>query len=88
MRRRKICFQPGEEEMKEDIIPERIAIRYTDDPMFGGPSTVVAFHGEEEETVFSFYMDELSFSKKELEGLTIREMRALKHRKDVSYLRS
>lgn len=37
---------------------------------------------------FSFYDDELSFSKSELIGLTVDEARTLHHKKDVAYLQS
>jgi hypothetical protein len=43
---------------------------------------------DEQEKLFSFYADELSFSSKELVGLTADEARDLKVKKDTAYLRS
>ena len=38
--------------------------------------------------VFSFYSDEIHFSECELIGLTAKQARDLKYRKDLEYLRS
>jgi hypothetical protein len=38
--------------------------------------------------LFSFYPDEIRFDEGELIGLTEFEAHALRHRKDVAYLRS
>lgn len=38
--------------------------------------------------LFSWYVDELRFSKDELIGLTVDEARALFHKRDVAYLQS
>ncbi len=40
------------------------------------------------EKLFSFFDDEISFSKRELIGLTADEASQLYHQKDVAYLRS
>ena len=36
--------------------------------------------------VFQFYSDEISFSERELVGLTIDEMKQLRFKKDVAYI--
>ena len=38
--------------------------------------------------LFHYYPDELSFTSRELLGLTEQEARALRHAKDVEYLQS
>ena len=38
--------------------------------------------------LFTYYPDELSFTSRELIGLTEQEARALRHAKDVEYLQS
>lgn len=38
--------------------------------------------------LFTFYDDELYFSEREFEGLTVEQAHDLKHRKDVAYLQS
>jgi hypothetical protein len=55
------------------------------DPM---PEVVVRVDGGEERTLFSYYPDELSFRAAEFVGLTVDEALALRHRRDVAYLRS
>lgn len=56
------------------------------DPM---PEVWAKFEGEtEEQKLFSFYPDEISFSPGEFIGLTRTEAGRLFHRKDVEYLRS
>ncbi len=54
-----------------------------------GRVTVVATLGSGEEIeLFTYFVDELSFARDELVGLTVTEARTLCHRKDVSYLQS
>ena len=55
------------------------------DPM---PKVAVTFDDGKEETLFSFYPDELSFSEREFIGLTRDQAMNLRHRKDVAYLQS
>lgn len=40
------------------------------------------------ERLFGYYIDELSFQDRELVGLTVEQARALRHMRDVAYLRS
>jgi len=72
----------------ENAIPDKVEIRHPRDPFTGGPSQVWATIGREETQVFFYYSDEIQFTEEELAGLTIREMRELRHKKDVDYLRS
>lgn len=44
--------------------------------------------GDNEELLFTYYPDEISFSPTELQGKTKREALRLFHDKDVAYLRS
>lgn len=56
------------------------------DPM---PKVMVITEGsEEEQLLFSFYPDEISFSPKEFLGLSLEQGRALKFAKDVAYLKA
>lgn len=55
------------------------------DPM---PKVVATFGDGSTEELFTFYPDELSFTEQEFVGLTKEEAMALRHRKDVAYLRS
>ena len=55
------------------------------DPM---PKVRVKFSDGTEKDLFEFYPDELSFRWDEFVGLTEEEAYALRHRKDVAYLRS
>ena len=52
------------------------------------PKVTVKFEDGTEKVLFSFYPDELSFSPEEFVGLTEREARELRRRRDVAYLRS
>lgn len=53
------------------------------------PEVMVVYEGSEsEELLFSYFPDELSFSESEFIGLTAEQARALKHKKDLAYLRS
>lgn len=56
--------------------------------IFNMPKVAVTFSDGAEETLFSFYPDELSFSESEFIGLTRDQAMSLRHRKDVAYLRS
>lgn len=56
------------------------------DPM---PKVMVVLEGEtQEQTLFEYYPDEISFTAGEFVGLTVAEGHALKHKKDVAFLRS
>jgi len=52
------------------------------------PKVAVTYNDGKEETLFSFYPDELSFSESEFIGKTRDQAMNLRHRKDVAYLRS
>ena len=52
------------------------------------PKVAVTYNDGKEETLFTFYPDELSFSESEFIGLTRVQAMSLRHRKDVAYLRS
>lgn len=73
---------------KLDEVPDKVEIRHPRDPFEGGPTQVWATVGREEIQVFFYYSDEIQFTKEELKGLTINQMRALRHKKDTDYLRS
>ena len=55
------------------------------DPM---PTVKVKYDDGEEETLFSFYPDEINFMSNEFIGLTRDEAGQLRHKRDVSYLQS
>ena len=55
------------------------------DPM---PQVIATFEDGSTETLFSFYPDEISFRAEGCIGLTREEAHALRHGKDVAYLRS
>jgi hypothetical protein len=55
------------------------------DPM---PTITVTFEDGKVKELFSFYPDEIYFSESEFIGLTEEEARALRHEKDIAYLRS
>ena len=52
------------------------------------PKVTVTFEDGSKKELFTFYPDELSFSEAEFVGLTETEAYALRHRKDVAYLRA
>ena len=52
------------------------------------PEVTVKFEDGTEKVLFSFYPDELCFRAEEFVGLTEREARELRRRRDVAYLRS
>lgn len=54
------------------------------DPM---PTVFVTTEDGTEVELFSYYPDELTFTEDEFLGLTVEEARALRHRKDVDFLR-
>ena len=53
------------------------------DPM---PEVHVTYDNGEEEALFSYYPDEISFSESEFIGLTRETAFNLRHNKDVAYL--
>jgi hypothetical protein len=55
------------------------------DPM---PVVTATFDDNTRKTLFSFYPDEIRFDECELIGLTEDQAHALRHRKDVAYLRA
>jgi len=55
------------------------------DPM---PRVVATFDDGVRKELFDFYPDEIAFGEGELVGLTEEQARALRHAKDVAYLRS
>jgi hypothetical protein len=55
------------------------------DPM---PQVWVTTENGEEQLLFEYYPDEISFSKEEFIGLTLEEARHLKFTKDKAYLQS
>jgi len=54
---------------------------------FGQTDVEVLIDGRRME-LFSYYPDELSFTERELVGLTVQEAKALRHAKDVEYIQS
>lgn len=59
--------------------------RFLGDPM---PEVTVTFDDGTTKTLFDYYPDEIRFTPDEFVGLTEREARDLRHRKDVAYLRT
>ncbi len=55
------------------------------DPM---PKVYVTLENGEEEFLFEYYPDEISFTPGEFVGLTVKESHALKRKKDLNYLKS
>ena len=55
------------------------------DPM---PEVVATFEDGTTKTLFAFYPDEITFRASEFIGLTEEEAKALRHRKDVAFLKS
>lgn len=55
------------------------------DPM---PKVIVTFENGETKELFEFYPDEINFSEDEFVGLTERDARKLKYKKDVDYLKT
>jgi hypothetical protein len=52
------------------------------------PTVNVTYEDDTKEQLFEFYPDEISFRAEEFVGLTRQEALDLRHKKDVSYLRS
>lgn len=61
-------------------MPERLL-----DPM---PEVFVTLDDDREHFLFWYYPDELTFAPEDFIGLTVREARVLKARRDIDYLRS
>jgi len=55
------------------------------DPM---PTVRVTYDNATHEDLFTYYPDEISFTEEEFIGLTRDQAFALRHKKDVDYLRS
>lgn len=55
------------------------------DPM---PSVYGQFNDGTEQLLFTYYPDELTFTKEEFIGLTAQQAQNLRHKKDVAYLQS
>ncbi len=54
------------------------------DPM---PAVNVEFSGGEKAQLFTFYPDEIQFTAEEFLGLTREDAMALRHKRDVNFLR-
>lgn len=69
------------------IISARITAmpRSFTDPM---PQVFVTTADGNEQLLFEYYPDEISFTTSEFVGLSVTDARDLKRRKDVAYLRS
>lgn len=52
------------------------------------PKVHAKFDDGTDEVLFQYHPDEISFTEREFIGLTALEAKALRHRKDVNYLRS
>lgn len=52
------------------------------------PEVIVSYENGNQETLFSYYPDEISFSEEEFIGLTREEALRLKIEKDKKYLQS
>ncbi len=52
------------------------------------PKVYVTLENGEEEFLFEYYPDEISFSPEEFVGLTVKEAHALKTKKDLQFLKS
>ena len=55
---------------------------------YGNMEAVATTEDRDDQFVFAWFDDELSFKPEELIGLTISEARDLKQLKDIAYLRS
>jgi hypothetical protein len=55
---------------------------------FGYSEVIARLDNGDDEKLFTFYSDELSFQPFEFEGLTIEQAKALRHKRDVEYLQS
>ena len=71
---------------EKKIVEARIIPRAS---LFDSPKVMVKYEGsDEEEQLFEFYEDEISFSSSEFIGLTRKEGSHLKFVKDKAYLQS
>ncbi len=52
------------------------------------PKVYVTLENGEQEFLFEYYPDEISFTQEEFIGLTVKEAHALKTKKDLEYLKS
>lgn len=52
------------------------------------PEVFITLDDDSEHRLFSYYPDEIAFTPDDFIGLTVREARALKARRDLDYLRS
>ena len=52
------------------------------------PEVIATFEDGTTKPLFSFYPDEITFQASEFTGLTEEEANALRHRKDVAFLKS
>jgi hypothetical protein len=52
------------------------------------PEVIATFEDGTTRPLFSFYPDEITFQASEFAGLTEEEANALRHRKDVAFLKS
>jgi len=52
------------------------------------PEVHVTLEDGNEQMLFDYYPDEISFSANEFVGLTVEQAKQLKFKKDVAYLRS
>ena len=52
------------------------------------PSVRVILNNGEENTMFEFYPDEISFTESEFIGLTVESAKRLKFDKDIQYIQS
>jgi len=52
------------------------------------PEVLATFGDGTTKTLFAFYPDEITFRASEFIGLTEEEAEALRHRKDVAFLKS
>lgn len=69
--------------MDENRIPDKIEIRHSRNPFVNDPSQVWVTFGRETLQAFFYHPDKMQFSKEELKGLTLKEMRDLRRAKDA-----
>ena len=68
-------------ENNNDTVPDKVEIRHPRNPFPGGASQVWATIGMDEIQVFFYNPKDVSFTKEELKGLTVQEMRELRREK-------
>ena len=66
-------------ESDTNVVPDKVEIRHPRDPFSNGASQVWATIGRDEVQVFFYDPKDVTFTKEELKGLTIQEMRDLLH---------